>query len=190
MLKLVSSSFLATGAWILLNTVPINEHALPHECTCDTIKFNYMYIWKRNHRDGPILWLGQRLQTTFEASHMVFFYINVALTLIGYRKPPKLDYCFITSTSLVPVGLGFSITGLRNESEAARNTASSFLEHAQIINHRCRLHKWAWQLKVWMRTKRTKVWTLLPALPHTNTIYSRTSSLVHPWVKHKNSKHT
>ena len=77
-----------------------------------------------------------------------FFYINVALTLIGYRKPPKLDYCFITSTSLVPVGLGFSITGLRNESEAARNTASSFLEHAQIINHRCRLHKWAWQLKV------------------------------------------
>ena len=119
-----------------------------------------------------------------------FFYINVALTLIGYRKPPKLDYCFITSTSLVPVGLGFSITGLRNESEAARNTASSCLEHTQIINRRCRLHKWAWQLKVWMRTKRTKVWTLLPGLPHINTIYSRTSSLVHPWVKHKNSKHT
>ena len=30
-------------------------------------------------------------------------FINVAHTLIGYRMTPKLDYCFITSTSLVPV---------------------------------------------------------------------------------------
>ena len=73
------------------------------------------------------------------------FFINVALTLIAYRMPPKLDYCILTSTSLVPVALGFSIAGLRNETEAASNTASTFLEHAQIINHAFRLHKWAWQ---------------------------------------------
>ena len=38
-----------------------------------------------------------------ERSHV--FLINVALTLIGYRTPSKLDYCFITSTSLVPVAV-------------------------------------------------------------------------------------
>ena len=32
-------------------------------------------------------------------------FINVALTWIRYIKPPKLDYCFITSTSLVPVAV-------------------------------------------------------------------------------------
>ena len=40
------------------------------------------------------------------------------------------------STSLVPVTLfllGFSIAGLRDETEAARNTASTFLEPAHII---------------------------------------------------------
>ena len=30
-------------------------------------------------------------------------FINVALTLFGNIMPPKLDYCFIISTSLVPV---------------------------------------------------------------------------------------
>ena len=30
---------------------------------------------------------------------------------------------------------GFSSIGLRNETEAASNTASTFLEHAYIINH-------------------------------------------------------
>ena len=30
-------------------------------------------------------------------------FINVSLTLTGYRMSPKLDYCFITSASLVPL---------------------------------------------------------------------------------------
>ena len=56
---------------------------------------------------------------------------------------PKLEYCFITSTSLVRVIflLGFSIAGLRNETEAASNTASTLLEHAHIINHMFRVYK-------------------------------------------------
>ena len=32
-------------------------------------------------------------------------FINVALTLIAYIMPPKLDYCFIISTSHVPVAV-------------------------------------------------------------------------------------
>ena len=55
--------------------------------------------------------------------------------------PPKLDYCFITTTTLVPVAVSTRIAGLRNETEAANNTASTFLEHAHIINHMFRLHK-------------------------------------------------
>ena len=55
-------------------------------------------------------------KTTFEASSAnmneclkVHVFINVALTLVGYRKPPKLDYCFITSTSVVPVTVSIQI---------------------------------------------------------------------------------
>ena len=55
--------------------------------------------------------------------------------LIGYRKPPELDYCFITSTSLVPVAVRFSIAGMRRETKAASNTASTFHESAHIISH-------------------------------------------------------
>ena len=44
--------------------------------------------------------LCQQKQTKVQRSACVF--INVALTLIGYRKPPKFDYCFIPSTSVVP----------------------------------------------------------------------------------------
>ena len=47
--------------------------------------------------------LRQQKQTKFRRFARVF--INVTLTLIGYRKPPKLDYCFIASTSLVPVAV-------------------------------------------------------------------------------------
>ena len=36
----------------------------------------------------------------------IFIFINVALILIGYRK---LDYCFITSTSLFPVTVSIQI---------------------------------------------------------------------------------
>ena len=46
----------------------------------------------------------------FEGSHVfLILFINVALTWIGYRKPPKLDYCFITSTNLVPVAVSTRI---------------------------------------------------------------------------------
>ena len=62
------------------------------------------------------------------------FVINVAFTLIGYSKPPELDYCFITSTSLVSVAVRFSIAGMR-DTEAASNTASTFHESAHIISH-------------------------------------------------------
>ena len=59
-----------------------------------------------------VLELGQVCKTTFEASSaktnkyskFAHVFINVALIiLIGYRMHPKLDYCFITSTSFVPV---------------------------------------------------------------------------------------
>ena len=39
--------------------------------------------------------------------------------------------------------LGFSIAGQRNETEAANNIASTFMEHAHIIDHTFRLHKCA-----------------------------------------------
>ena len=44
--------------------------------------------------------LCQQRRTNIRMFACVF--INVALTLIGYRMLPKLDYCFITSASLVP----------------------------------------------------------------------------------------
>ena len=50
-------------------------------------------------------------KTAFKHIHrFTCILINVALTLIGYRKPPKL----------VPV-VGFSIIAQRNETEAASN---------------------------------------------------------------------
>ena len=42
---------------------------------------------------------GSKLHTCF----------NVALTLIGYRKPPQLDHYFIISASLVPVAVSTHI---------------------------------------------------------------------------------
>ena len=89
----------------------------------------------------------------FEGSHVfLILFINVALTWIGYRKPPKLDYCFIMSTNLVPVAVSISIAGLRNEVEAASKTASTLPEHAHIINHtfectsvHAQTLTWAWQ---------------------------------------------
>ena len=58
-------------------------------------------------------------------------FINVALTLIGNRMPLKLIY----NELLLLFLLGFSIAGLQNDTEAANNTASNFLEHTYIINH-------------------------------------------------------
>ena len=69
----------------------------------------------------------------------LMLFINVALTLIGYGTPLKLDYCFNASTSLVPV----AVSTLRNGTEAANNSALTFLEHTHIIDHTFRLHKCA-----------------------------------------------
>ena len=50
--------------------------------------------------------LRQQKRTNIRRFARVFNnFIDVALTLIGYRTPPKLDYCFIMSTSLVPVAV-------------------------------------------------------------------------------------
>ena len=91
-------------------------------------------------------------------------FINVDFNLIGYRKPFKLDYCFITSTSLVPV-IGpteFSIDGLRNETEVANNTASTFVEHPNIVEvHMCKL-KVGVAVKLRMHSKQMKVRIVKP----------------------------
>ena len=79
-----------------------------------------------------------------------------ALTLIGYRTPSKLDYCFkrVLVLFLSLLILGFSIAGLRNDTKAANNTASTFLENAHIIDHTFRLHKCACaNIKVGMAAK-------------------------------------
>ena len=67
--------------------------------------------------------------------------MNVALTLIGYRKPHKLNYCFIAILVLFLSLFQdvFSITGLRNETEEA---ASTF--QALLTNHTFRLYKCAY----------------------------------------------
>ena len=53
-----------------------------------------------------VLGLGQRLQNSFVSKNERIFegsHVFVSLTFNGYRIPPKLDYCFITSTSLFAV---------------------------------------------------------------------------------------
>ena len=42
---------------------------------------------------------------TGKYSKVRMYFYQIALTFIGYTMPPKLDYCFITSTSLVPVAV-------------------------------------------------------------------------------------
>ena len=54
--------------------------------------------------------------------------------LIGFRKPPKLDYYFIMSAIFVPVAHHWTETA---------NTASTFLEMPTIISHMFRLYKCA-----------------------------------------------
>ena len=85
-----------------------------------------------------VLGLGQRWQNNirsfvskneriFEGLHVFLtLFINVALTLIAYRMPPKLDYCFVTSTSLVPVAVS-TWTGKRE------NLATYSILLAQIL---------------------------------------------------------
>ena len=59
---------------------------------------------------------------------------------------------------LLLVILRFSIPGLRNETEAASNTASTSLEHTNIINHTFRLYKCTSKnIKVGMTVKLRRV---------------------------------
>ena len=46
-----------------------------------------------------------RLQKQTNIGRFAHVFINDALTLIGYRMPPKLDCCFLMSTSCVPVAV-------------------------------------------------------------------------------------
>ena len=50
--------------------------------------------------------LRQQKRTNIRRFAHVF---NTFLTLIGYRTSSKLDYCFIMSTSLVPVAVSTRI---------------------------------------------------------------------------------
>ena len=85
--------------------------------------------------------LHQQKQMNIQSFTRVF--IDIILTLIEYRMPSKLDYCFIMSTNLECFYLDLASLELRNETEAANNAASTFLEHAHNINHIFRLHKCA-----------------------------------------------
>ena len=67
-----------------------------------------------------------KMSKTFEGLHVFL----PMLLLIGYRKPPKLNYCFITSTSLT---LCIPVT-VSTWTEDASNTASTLMEHAHIIS--------------------------------------------------------
>ena len=74
--------------------------------------------WKQ-----PSKLLQQKMNKKLEGSHVFL----PMLLLIGYRKPPKLNYCFIMSTSLVPVTVS-------TWTEDASSTASTVMEHVHIIS--------------------------------------------------------
>ena len=67
-------------------------------------------------------------------------FINVDLTLIDYRQPPKPDYYELVLFLLLFL-LRFTITELRYGREAASNTPSTFLKHFHNINHILGLYK-------------------------------------------------
>ena len=46
----------------------------------------------------------------FNTFFLRIFFCQHCFQLVGYRKPSKLDYCFIMSTSLVPVAVSISWT--------------------------------------------------------------------------------
>ena len=97
--------------------------------------------------------LWQQKQMNIHKFARVF--INVAITLIGYGKLPKLDCCFITTISPVPVAVStwISIAWLRNETEAAMQqhslNFSGTRPHSLITRLNCTSRhvqklKWVW----------------------------------------------
>ena len=76
----------------------IYNYSAPHTCT-----YMYMYTRARTKVAKQHSKLRQQKRTNIRRFARVS--INVALTLIGYGMPPKLDYYFITITSLVPVAV-------------------------------------------------------------------------------------
>ena len=73
-------------------------------CTCNSV---YLHIKAGMNSQYQIKASLRKFFKGFKGLHV--FLISVAPTLIGYRKPPKLDYYFITSTSLVPVAVSTRI---------------------------------------------------------------------------------
>ena len=70
----------------------------------------YVYIKGGTNSQYQIRSFVKKSFEGFEGSHVfLILFINVALTWIGYRKPPKLDYWFIMSTNLVPVAVSTRI---------------------------------------------------------------------------------
>ena len=53
--------------------------------------------------------LGRIFEGSLRKASKACVFINVSLALIGYRKPPKVEYCFIATTSLVPVAVSTRI---------------------------------------------------------------------------------
>ena len=53
--------------------------------------------------------LKLRQQKPTKVRRFAHVFINVGLTLIGCRKPPKKGYCFIMRTSVVPVSVSIKI---------------------------------------------------------------------------------
>ena len=70
-----------------------------HVCMCVL----YVYVLGLGWRLENNLWSFVS-KNNWRFTHV---FINVVLTLIGYRKSPKLDYCFIMSTSVVSVAVSF-----------------------------------------------------------------------------------
>ena len=72
-------------------------------CTCNVIL--YIYIYSIYIRAGTKVAKQHSKQKQTNIQRVCKYFYQIALTFIGYTMPPKLDYCFITSTSLVPVAV-------------------------------------------------------------------------------------
>ena len=65
----------------------------------------YIYIYSIYIRAGTKVAKQHSKQKQTNIQRVCKYFYQIALTFIGYTMPPKLDYCFITSTSLVPVAV-------------------------------------------------------------------------------------
>ena len=80
-----------------------------HVCIYMYVFTVYMYVCTKAGMNSQYQ-IRSFVKKSFEGSHVfLILFINVALTWIGYRKPPKLHYCFIMSTNLVPVAVSTRI---------------------------------------------------------------------------------